>query len=95
MFLLLLCCAVTETNRIMDDSVEIVLMNAYARLSATECPERFTVVRPRKSTVADLKRFLRKNYPTKPDPNKQKLIFNGRFLGNDQILGQVFCQKVF
>ena len=79
----------------MEDTVQIVLMNAYARLSPTECPERFTVVRPRQSTVADLKRFLRKNYPTKPDPNKQKMIFNGRLLKNDQILGEVFSQKVF
>ena len=74
----------------MDDSVEIVLMNAYARLSAVKCPEKFVVVRPRQSTVADLKRFLRINYPTKPDPRKQKLVFNGRLLTNEQILGEVF-----
>ena len=78
----------------MDDSVKVVLMNAYARLGDVECPERFVVVRPRQSTVADLKRFLRKNYPTKPDPNKQKLIFNGRLLQNDKILGEVFHRKV-
>ena len=78
----------------MDDTIEIVLMNAYARLSKVECPERFSVRRPRQSTVADLKRFLRTNYPTKPAPSKQQLIFNGHVLRNDQVLGEVFSNTV-
>lgn len=43
-------------------------------------------------TVADLKRVLHAQYPSNPEPHKQKLIYLGKLLQDDNIFSNLFAR---
>jgi len=52
----------------------------------------FKVTMEPQQTVFELKLRLQEQYPTKPNPDQQKLIFAGRLLKNESTLSEVLSQ---